>query len=45
MDFDEHLAVNASEMLSDSFVDYTPVSPKETRRIVQLRVRFAILQQ
>ena len=45
MDFDEHLGVVAplyDLAADDSFVDYTPVSPKETTRIVQVRVRFGV---
>lgn len=41
MDFDEHVAVDLC-LAEDSFVDYTPVSPRETTRIIRVRVRFGV---
>jgi hypothetical protein len=42
-DFDEYFSADGMGMLAEeSFVDYAPVSPKQLKRIVQLRVRFRI---
>jgi len=41
-DFDEHLAMRGLACAEDPFVDYTPVSPKQTTGVVQVRLRFRI---